>query len=240
MKQAIALTSACAIFLMPVQSAIAADTNAPVGLSPASSIEVVSTPSSTIMQGASAAARVPVEISSDSAVSAETQNISLPKAPPQPSEAALSLDTPGGSAMAIPQPSVPSSAQASSTAAVTPPSLQPSAPVSDVDLSPARITSNAPPASDKAEIVSVLPAQTAKELQEQYRGTPGMISSHGEQPISEGPEQCVAAGQCGNRNAIGFSMMAWGAALAGLIGLIVWIGKAGPDPCCGSDSSCCR
>jgi hypothetical protein len=108
--------------------------------------------------------------------------------------------------------------------------------------SPAVVQSSVPVPEGAAEIVSTLPPAIERELQAQALGTPtpnDTISSHGEQAISDGPEQCESAAQCGSRQSIGFTMMAWGAALAGLIGLIVWIGKPGHNPCCDSISHCC-
>ena len=242
MKQAIALTSACAIFLMPVQTAIGAEPTASATANLTSPIEVVSQSPSASPPVSLDRFREPVELSSSSAMDViqpsrpdATENLLRPAEaesrvvhPSQEATATPLLTTP--EVAAAPPPSASLSATPTGSAATT------MTPV----LGPAKISTNAPAPSDKAEIVSALPEETVKQLQEQYRSEPGMISSHGEQPISDGPEQCVAAAQCGNRNAVGFSMLAWGAALAGLIGLIVWIGKAGPDPCCGSESSCCR
>lgn len=240
MKQAIALTSACAIFLMPVQSAIAAEPNASGPGNQASPIEIGSPSPAAKPQGSSVIPRAPVELSSQSTGFNQLPESGSPTATPQPLLDTPTLAQPSSPALITSSPLAPSPSGANGAAAASLPNTEVAAAPATTVPAPAQITTNAPAVSDKAQIVSALPAQTVKELQEQYRTTPGMIPSHGEQPIADGPQQCVAAGQCGNRNAIGFSMLAWGAALAGLIGLIVWIGKAGPDPCCGSESSCCR
>lgn len=214
MKQAIALTSACAIFLMPVRSAVAAD----AALEPSpisadiSSVSATTPPAVTNAAPAQLPIGVPLQNSSNGS--------SVPST--SPVTASVATDAPSATTMDVGSPDTVSASIAS----------------------PNGIQTQVEVPSGAAQIVHSLPKDIQQELREQNLGThtasPGTISSHGEQPITEEPEQCVSDTACGSRQALGFTMMAWGAALAALIGLIVWIGKPGHDPCCDSTSTCCN
>lgn len=82
-----------------------------------------------------------------------------------------------------------------------------------------------------ALITDRIPDDIQAELKKQWATQPDedpdTISSMGEHPPSKGGQQCPYAAECGKRYAFGIGMMAWGAALAGAIGVIVWLGMSG-------------
>jgi hypothetical protein len=228
MKQAIALTSACALFLMPIHRLAAQSASPPTSAAPT---PLTSSP-----------ALVPKIPSNPTEMSPEGPTATLQGAKgevaPPPSDGRVQKDE--------------LSAAAKNISAAGNESAKPAAEV---------ITQMKPP-EGAVLITPQLPLDVAESLKEQQLGrspkkaVPSadgyeftrqeeQIASHGDQAVADGPEQCPKAAPCGARQSLGFTMMAWGAALAGIIGLIVWIGKAGDDCCCGSGStsscstSCC-